>query len=195
MYISVKLLSTNPITKKNRTSLACIIHTPNRITPRIFWCKKQPNSQITTEKTGSFKNLHTTWIQLYLEAQKIVKFLYSSNLLHINGQSHTLYLLRIPSQHFGLAEEALKIRSSTGIHVEVSSKWDQKLWVNLIWLICLIQIYLDSTLEIKECSLTILGQRHVTIILDKLGWYPSQGVESEAWCGVPSCKQLILEWP
>ena len=125
-------------------------------------------------------------------------------------------LLRIPSQHFGLVAGGFENQEFNGnshwslygtfthiwlkfmvnvgkytIHGASGSKWDQKFWVNLIWLI---QVYFN--LEVKNpCSLTILGQRHMTIILGKLGWYPSQEVESEALCWIPEFKHAILEWP
>ena len=93
MYISVKLLSTDPMTKKNRTSLRCIIPMP--LDAPSDFCQKQPNSQITTEKnTGNLQesayHMDTT---LFGTTKKWSDF-YASNLLHINGQSHEL-----PSPH------------------------------------------------------------------------------------------------
>ena len=48
MYTSVKLLSTNPITKKEQDIPR--MHHPDTFGCSQDFCQKQPNSQITTEK-------------------------------------------------------------------------------------------------------------------------------------------------
>ena len=106
---------------------------PCNASSRHLW--KQPNGQITTEKKTRD------------HSRICIPHGYDSIWNHKNGQTSMLPTCstsmanpthELPSPHPVATfwpRGGFENQDFNGTHVEASSKWDQKLWINLIWLI------------------------------------------------------------